>query len=428
MKPLPAIYGTVSPDFEAVESLYRHMMQTLAEEHTQLCVYHQGRKVVDLWGTTSQNPGFTANSLFNVFSSSKNFESLAIASLFGKGLLSYHARITDYWPEFGANGKGDLTIAELMRHEAGLATFNRTLSREDMLRENIKQNSIGRIIEALPQTYRKSGLSRREYHVTTRGWIVNEVFRRVDPEGRTIGEYLREEIQTPLDADVYIGVSDRELARILRVAPHRAGFQMVQGLIPRRLGRRMEFNLIEMIVLIAQLVPVARTGTTMKAPRSFEGLRSVSVFSDPEIARAEIPSGNANCSARGLARVASMLSTGGQWNGTEILSESAWQSMHAEPVRAHMGYTTTAFTQGGVALFNQTTEESTDVERLMNNGREGFYGWMGVGGSVFQWHPEYQIGFGYVPSALHVLDLVNRRGKAYQAEVLRCVENLPQSN
>ena len=39
-------------------------------------------------------------------------------------------------------------------------------------------------------------------------------------------------------------------------------------------------------------------------------------------------------------------------------------------------------------------------------------------------HPEHEIGFGFVPTALHLLDIVNERGKVYQAEVLRCVERL----
>lgn len=49
---------------------------------------------------------------------------------------------------------------------------------------------------------------------------------------------------------------------------------------------------------------------------------------------------------------------------------------------------------------------------------------MGFGGSIFQWHREHEIGFGYVPTSLHALDLFNERGKEYQREVLRCVEKL----
>jgi len=49
---------------------------------------------------------------------------------------------------------------------------------------------------------------------------------------------------------------------------------------------------------------------------------------------------------------------------------------------------------------------------------------MGLGGSIFQWHPDHEIGFGYVPTSLNVIDIQNERGKAYQSEVLRCVARL----
>ena len=45
---------------------------------------------------------------------------------------------------------------------------------------------------------------------------------------------------------------------------------------------------------------------------------------------------------------------------------------------------------------------------------------MGLGGSVFQWNPEKQIGFAFVPTRLHMLDLVNERGKLLQQAVLEC--------
>jgi len=41
-----------------------------------------------------------------------------------------------------------------------------------------------------------------------------------------------------------------------------------------------------------------------------------------------------------------------------------------------------------------------------------------------QWHPELDIGFAFVPTSLHVLDLFNERGKVYQAEVLKCVADI----
>jgi hypothetical protein len=84
----------------------------------------------------------------------------------------------------------------------------------------------------------------------------------------------------------------------------------------------------------------------------------------------------------------------------------------------------TRFTQGGVDCFRPCGPGSTLFERAFNQGREGFYGWMGFGGSIFQWHPEEDISFAFVPTSLHYLDFLNERGKCYQAEVLRCVARL----
>ena len=88
------------------------------------------------------------------------------------------------------------------------------------------------------------------------------------------------------------------------------------------------------------------------------------------------------------------------------------------------GMLNTRFTQGGVDCFLPCTPDSTRAERDFNKGREGFYGWMGLGGSIFQWHPGLDIGFAFVPTSLHVLDFCNERGKALQAETLSCVAKM----
>ena len=43
-----------------------------------------------------------------------------MASLVGRGLLSYETRISELWPAFGAGDKAQVRVADLMRHEAGL--------------------------------------------------------------------------------------------------------------------------------------------------------------------------------------------------------------------------------------------------------------------------------------------------------------------
>ncbi|MDJ0879329.1 MAG: serine hydrolase domain-containing protein [Halieaceae bacterium] len=419
------IHGAASPGFEPVRQLFEQQIRTMAERQAQLCVYHRGEKVVDLWAHTAADDGYSADSLANVFSSGKSLEAIAVAALVGKGLLDYDAKITDYWPEFGANGKQGLTVADLMRHEAGLANLDTSLDMQDLFVENIKQNAVGRIIEQHGLSYESPGGGRREYHALTRGWIVNELFRRVDPTGRTIGEFLREEISGPLKADVVIGVRDEEMPRVFPVRQLGFGYQLLQSLVPRFLGRRIVHNAIQIGRRLLGILPLLFKGRKNRPPPPFVGRSLLDFFNDRDFARGETPSANANCSARGLARLAAMLAAGGSFEGRQYLSAEAWQAMHAHPLEAKLGVMlTTRFTQGGVDCFTPCTPHSPRLERDFNDGREGFYGWMGYGGSVFQWHPELDIGFAFVPTSLHTLDLLNERGKRYQAEVLSCVNRL----
>jgi len=407
-----------------VRRVYERQLETMAEENTQLCVYYKGERVVDLWASTGNDPNFSADSLINVFSSGKSLAAIAIASLVGDELLAYETRLVDVWPEFGGEGKDDLTVADVMRHEGGMAAFRTSIDPEDLLIEKIKQNRVGKIIEDHPVRFREGTPGQREYHAVTRGWILNEVFRRVDPKGRTIGQFLKEELRDPLGADAVIGVEQHELQRISPLSPLGLRFELIESLRPRALGRRVPHHFFQILGRVFRVLPWMRRATTRGAPAPFTGMRGVEFFNEPVIAMGETPSAAATCSARGLGKIAAMMAARGTWEGKEYLRGSGWDAMHANPVLAEMGFSTTRFTQGGVNAFVQTGAKSSRLDSALNQGREGFYGWMGLGGSLFQWHPEHEIGFAFVPTALHVLDIVNERGKVYQAAVLRCVREL----
>lgn len=420
------IHGTAAAGFESVKHLFEQQMGIMAERQAQLCVYHRGEQVVDLWADTTGGEGFSADAIANVFSSGKSLEAIAVATLVDKGLLNYDEKITTYWPEFGANGKDGVTVADLMRHEAGLANFDTSLDMQDLFRENIKQNAIGRIIEQQPLNYAGANGGKRQYHGLTRGWIVNELFRRVDPAGRTIGEFLHEEVSGPLKADVVIGVSEEQRSRIFPVQALGFGYHLRQSLVPRALGRSVVHNGWHLSSRLMRVLPLLFRNRKDGPPPPFTASSNMlDFFSNPDFAKGETPSANANCSARGLAKVAAMMAAGGTMEGRQYLSKEAWDTMHADPVKADMGgLLTTRFTQGGVDRYIPCPPGSPRLERDFNEGREGFIGWMGLGGSIFQWHPELDIGFAFVPTSLHVLDLLNERGKRYQAEVLRCAQKI----
>ena len=74
--------------------------------------------------------------------------------------------------------------------------------------------------------------------------------------------------------------------------------------------------------------------------------------------------------------------------------------------------------RGGQATYGIEMEEirkstaahNKSLLETMHTGREGYTGWMGYGGSVFNWHSELEIGFGYVPFNYIDIDLSNKRG------------------
>lgn len=411
--------GTIDSKFSSIQRLFERDLSTLAERNAQLCIYVGNEKVVDLQGSAIGDESFNADSLVNVFSSGKSLEAIAMAYLVGQGLINYDDKIVQHWPEFGQAGKENVTVADLMRHEAGLAAFNQSINPEDLLTENIKQNKIGELIEQHAQRFAEGENKQREYHAVTRGWIVNELFRRVDPQGRTIGEYLAQEISAPLDVDVNVGLKPEQLDKRSPVRMLPFGYHIRQTFRPVFMGRRVKDNVFQLAGKLLPLLPRARQATSNKeAKPPYTGMDSVEFFNEDIIARGETPSAAANCSARGLGKLAAVMANGGSFEGKTYLTDDAWQAMHGNPIDRSMAFQTT-FTQGGVALFG--SPKRTRLERAANDGREGFYGWMGLGGSIFQWHPEKKIGFSYVPTSLHAIDIVNERGKTFQKEILRCL-------
>jgi CubicO group peptidase (beta-lactamase class C family) len=203
------VEGAVARGYESVAKLFVSNFRKGQEANAQCCAYVGGRRVVDLWGTSTEarDQKYDGDSLQVVFSCTKNLSSIAVATLVDRGLLNYSDKVCRHWPEFGACGKEDITVADVLRHESGLATFEgRFPAVTSMWTENIKKNEVGAIIEKEGCRWPVNDFgSKREYHSVTRGFILNEIFRRVDPDKRTLGEFVREEFATGLDIDVYIG-------------------------------------------------------------------------------------------------------------------------------------------------------------------------------------------------------------------------------
>jgi len=407
------VKGTVAPGYESVRDMFEQNFKEGREDNAQLCVYVGEEKVVDLYASLSSSPNYNADTLTNVFSSTKSLAAICMARMVDQGRVDYNEKISKYWPEFSQNGKQNTTVADLMRHEAGLVSFDTCILRKSLLRENIKKNEVGEVIERQTPSFPQN--QKRAYHAVTRGWIANEVFRRVEPNGATIGEHLKD-IAKGLNADVYIGVEDNQIDNYWPVKHMSGAFIFGESLKPKLLGRAIDPNFFDLLKLLNVFRQFA--ADVEKQGPAFEGMRKDNEqWNDEEIRRGEIPSANGNCSARGLALVAAAMANKGSFKGFQVLSPSSWEALHSNPTDGMLYTANSRFSQGGVNEFEEKDTSTT-------NGRLGYYGWMGYGGSVFQWHPELKIGFGYVPTLLSWIDLTNNKARLLQGEVVRCARKI----
>ena len=97
------IAGDVDEGYGKLADVFRRNMISGQEIGAAVAVYHDGVKVVDLWGGY-RNGISTApwrdDTLVTMFSTTKGVSSLAVAVAASQGLISYDAKLADYWPEF----------------------------------------------------------------------------------------------------------------------------------------------------------------------------------------------------------------------------------------------------------------------------------------------------------------------------------------
>jgi CubicO group peptidase (beta-lactamase class C family) len=117
--------------------------------------------------------------------------------LVDRGYLSYDDKISKYWSEFGQKGKENITIRDLMRHQALNYVHLKGLSHKDFLDDEIRSKALAE------QNYVGNDVG---YHVYHRDMYVNEIVRRVDPKKRTIEQLISEEFVQPLDLQFTYGL------------------------------------------------------------------------------------------------------------------------------------------------------------------------------------------------------------------------------
>jgi len=386
--------GFVAPGWEEVKEKFTENILTGTDLGSQLSIYHNGEEVVHLYGGIADRKSgrkYDEKTLQVVFSSTKVMTSLVVAMLADRGLIDYDEKIATYWPEFAQNGKEHITVAELMQHSAGLHTpdGNYTL---DTLEGWKKGGLLSKIFEKAAPDFPE--LTKRVYHGITRGWIVNEIVQRVDPKGRSIGQFIAEEICPKIDVEFYLGTLTKERAdgnlATLETQPFPS--ILVEILLPHYLGTHIPF--FDTLTERKKKMLEAHSGGATKdyiqrltkQVDSLGGLESLGKF---DVAHLEIPSAGGFTSAWNVAKIGSILANGGSNNIGTLLSEKGFKMALGNPVTAY-----------DILMANETTFVNAGWAFMPG----GFTGWGGYGGSVFLWNEGLNMSFGYTMNGLRAFE------------------------
>lgn len=359
--------GYCAPGFEPVADEFIRNFADRGEYGDAVTVYHRGRRVVDLWGgcrdIRTREP-WDRNTLMLVFSTSKGMAALCAAVARSRGWLDYDAPVSRYWPEFAQNGKASVSVRELLAHEAGLPVLDVRLRTRDLA----DLDSLARILARQRPVWPPG--TRHGYHAVTLGLYLNELIRRCDPQHRSIGRFLQDEVCRPLDVEFYIGlppdVPDDRLAvfttgpvlRVLLQAP------------PRRL---LEFLSSRSLLGRSGNIPV----DTRRAGRVYYEV--------------EVPSVNGIGTAQGLARAYSAAVTLDPRLGITP------QTLELLELPAGVPPAGPRDTVTGTNLYFSLGFSKPGPELSFGSSQHAF-GAAGFGGSIAFADPDHQLAFAYVPN------------------------------
>ena len=367
--PVLHLEGSVSPGFEPVREAFSENFARRHELGGACCVYHRGEKVVDLWGgirNKATGEPWEEDTMVIVYSSTKGLAAMTLAVAHSRGWLDYEERVATYWPEFAQNGKANITVRQLLAHQAGLFALD-----EKVDRSVVADLDRLAIVLARQKPAWEPG-TRQGYHGITLGYYENELLRRIDPEHRSLGRFFQDEIATPLGLDFYIrlpeSIPDSRLATMARPSP----LAMLRGF-----GIRFSLEAFNPHSNISR----ALEGSLMPLDEQRVYARNL-----------EIPAGGGVGTARAMARAYGVFAVGGQElklrpETLRLLSAPAIPPTHGffdECMKAEARFSLGFMKPSPGWPF----------------GSEGSFGAPGTGGSLGFADPKTGIGYGYVTSGM----------------------------
>lgn len=202
------LQGHCAPKYEGLRDAFLRNFREFGEIGASYAVMVGGELVADLWGGSTDIAGttpWTQDTIVCVWSTSKGIGATCFAMLVDRGLCAYDDKVSRYWPEFAAEGKGDVTIGMLLSHQAGITGFTTPATLADLVAgEPAAQRLAAQAPLWPPGT--ASGYS------NVVGVLETALFKRI--EGRSLQQFVAAELKGSFGLDLSIGVDPKDRARV----------------------------------------------------------------------------------------------------------------------------------------------------------------------------------------------------------------------
>lgn len=366
------VEGLVSRPFAAVREAFIKNFARRHELGGACCVYLQGAKVVDLWGgirNKETGEPWERDTMVIVHSATKGLAAMTLAMAHSRGWLNYEERVATYWPEFAQQGKEQITVRQLLAHQAGLFAFD-----EPVDRHVIADLDRLAVVLARQKPAWEPG-TRQAYHALTLGFYEGELLRRIDPLHRSLGQFFEDEIAAPLGLDLFIRVPETvPNSTLAKMAP------------PRRLDMLLKFPIRLTLDAMNHRSNIYRA--LIANPGTGICLDEKRVYAR----NFEVPAGGAVGTARAIAHVYSVFATGGRELGLrkdtlDLLAAPAIPPTHGffdECLKGDVQFSLGFMKPCGAWPFGSARS----------------FGSPGAGGSLGFADPDAGIGYGYVTSQM----------------------------
>ena len=395
------IHGYVAEGFEEVKEEFANNFIKHGEIGASICIFYKGKKVIDLWGGYKDKKTkelWTENTVSKVFSTTKGISLLVLAKLHSDGLLDYDEKVSTYWPEFAKNGKGNITIEQLVTHKGGLVLLDRKVKISEL--NNLEE--LSKLLENATPIWDPG--KKHGYHAGTIGLFMQQLVLRIDKKGRTIGQYLFEEIAKPLNVDFYIGIpvdfDTSRIATLQELVPPASLFNL--GKLPKGMWKQTlnPFSLFWKSML--------STDWDVKDP--IEELRFEEI------------SGGGVGEARALAKIYGILAIGGKDIGI------SQETMNILIKRAELpkdgNYDEVMGIKTSTDIVGWSSAGFKKNDEIFSFGSETAFGFYGTGGSFAYADPENKIGYAYVMNKMDWYTMNDPREIAIREAMYSCIKKL----